>query len=1111
MSTMGLESLIGDLRRLAILEEDQLKALEELSAQGATTGELGRELEQRGWMTPYQVQQVVRGTVERLVLGQYVILDQLGSGGMGHVYKARHRLMHRIVAVKTIRREAITNQASLQRFYREIRAAAQLIHPNVVLAFDADQVGDTHYMVMEYVPGVDLAQFVKEHGALPVTWACEFIRQAAMGLHYAHERGLVHRDVKPSNLLLTWTEGVSHPGMFGGAEPVSMGPQAVVKVLDLGLARLRESEKQHTELTHEGQFMGTPDFVAPEQALAAHDADHRADLYSLGCTLYYFLTGQVPFPGTKVTEKLLKHQLETPISILELRPETPLAVAEIVERLMAKQPDERFPDCAELVMALMPFCQTVGYSDFLETMPKPGDPAAVGDTNTHSLTPPSVENDAMVVLNPSRSVAAEMLEAFPLSSVSKEQPRVEPPRLEPLRIKRPVSRPVVSVRPWYHNRRRVAALVGLLVAVMSSATATVVYTVVKGSDLPSTEAVGAVVTTGDTRPTAAPVPPTPIAPPTRITTKTETPKVIEPVRKPGKYAFVLGISNCDGKDLKDLPKADDDMIAFAASLGSSQFENASVVLMTGKNTGRWRPTRDAILRELRQLLQERIEEDSVLIALTCHVIQFNDKDGECYLCPCDAHVSAADRSSLIPLKDVYEEVSHCKAAFKLVLLDVCRRNPGVRSDLNLKQISEPQQMALPARTAVYFSTSPGDAWDGEKRGYEKDHNRGFFGAINQARRKSQEITEFEVDLERYTQAHVFADVRQIPLRLGRTYGIEPLTCWRKMCEEPAGWPTSKQVVSFKHTQRVTSVAFSPNGLWAVSGGEDDEGPVRVWKLEQFESAVKPIKLNFVDVTQCRARTVSFGPDSDLIVVGTGYGGNYSLNTVRLYRLSEGGQIGKAATTGNYQQHGVTCVALAPDTNSIVASCRDGKLRTGQFKNRELTLSPATGIDNRPLVGVQFTATPNEVVYAVSDGTIRLWNIASGVRRKIWSEPKPIHATAVSPDRKYLLVGGDDGSLRLWDLNNPEMKPVSFTGTPASAIQCIAFTPDGSRAITGSDDGMVRLWDMKSRSLIPDFVCSHDKDTAVNGVAISPDGRFALSGGDDKTVHLWALPPASARR
>ncbi|GIW81283.1 MAG: hypothetical protein KatS3mg105_3090 [Gemmatales bacterium] len=322
--------LIKALRTTKLLTPQQLNEAVALQARFRDPRSLSRELLRRGWLTVYQVNQIMQGKAESLVFGSYVLLERLGEGAMGKVFKARHQTMNRIVALKMIRKERLQHPNALRRFRREIRAMAQLSHPNVVTAFDADQVNGVHFYAMEFVEGEDLGKLVAREGPIPIDKACDYIRQAALSLQHAHERGLVHRDIKPSNLLLSKRD-------------------SVIKVLDMGLARLQQAEDESTQLTQEGVVMGTPDFIAPEQARDSREADIRSDLYSLGCTFFYLLTGQVPFPGKNLTEKLLMHRTEPPPRVEDLRPEVPTAIGVIIRRLMAKDPAERYQTPAELV------------------------------------------------------------------------------------------------------------------------------------------------------------------------------------------------------------------------------------------------------------------------------------------------------------------------------------------------------------------------------------------------------------------------------------------------------------------------------------------------------------------------------------------------------------------------------------------------------------------------------------------------------------------------------------------------------------------------------------------------------------------------------------------
>jgi eukaryotic-like serine/threonine-protein kinase len=288
----AIPGLLDALRSGHLLSLEQLNEVVVGHLQGrfADARALAKELLKRNWLTPYQVNQLMQGRGQELHLGPYLLLERLGEGGAGQVFKARHQKMNRIVALKIIRPELLGDAEVVGRFCREIQVLSRLDCANVVHAYDAGPCGASYFLAMEYVEGTDLARLVKQSGPLPVMQACAYLRQAALGLQHAHERGLVHRDIKPHNLILSLREGR-------------------IKVADLGLARLpRAANEEATaalgaaktggSLTPAGAVvMGTLDYLAPEQALDFHQADIRADIYSLGCTLWYLLIGAPPFAG----------------------------------------------------------------------------------------------------------------------------------------------------------------------------------------------------------------------------------------------------------------------------------------------------------------------------------------------------------------------------------------------------------------------------------------------------------------------------------------------------------------------------------------------------------------------------------------------------------------------------------------------------------------------------------------------------------------------------------------------------------------------------------------------------------------------------------------------
>ena len=266
---------------------------------------------------------------------KYRFLRELGRGGMGVVYQAEQTVMGRTVAVKVINPSVLDHPDALPRFQGEVKAAAKLDHPNIVRAYDAEQVGSMHLLVMEYVEGTSLAELVSKKGPLSVPYACHYVRQAALGLQHAFEQGMVHRDIKPQNLMVN--------------------ARGQVKVLDFGLARMRSARKAGGGLTQVDAFMGTPEYVSPEQATDARSADTRADIYSLGCTLFFLLTGRPPFQEDTLVKLVLAQIEKEPPSLRDVRPEVPAELSAVVARMLAKDPARRFQKPIEVADALAAF------------------------------------------------------------------------------------------------------------------------------------------------------------------------------------------------------------------------------------------------------------------------------------------------------------------------------------------------------------------------------------------------------------------------------------------------------------------------------------------------------------------------------------------------------------------------------------------------------------------------------------------------------------------------------------------------------------------------------------------------------------------------------------
>lgn len=334
-------SFLTGIRQSGLLDAKQFDAaLADLERDGINQEDaaaLAAALVKRGVLTEWQSDKLLQGRHKGFVLGRYKLLSLLGAGEMSAVYLAEHTLLERRCAIKVLPGNRVKDTSYLERFRREAKAVASLNHPNIVRAYDVDKQVEggieIHFLVMEYVEGRNLEKIVTMKGPLRYADAAEYIRQAAEGLNHAHQAGLVHRDIKPENLLIDGN--------------------GIVKILDLGLARLFEqTDEESLTIKHDEKVLGTADYLAPEQAIDSHKVDARADIYSLGCTLYFALTGHPPFTEGTLVQRLFAHQTKSPKPINQERPDAPATLIAILDKMIAKKAADRYQSAAELSIAL---------------------------------------------------------------------------------------------------------------------------------------------------------------------------------------------------------------------------------------------------------------------------------------------------------------------------------------------------------------------------------------------------------------------------------------------------------------------------------------------------------------------------------------------------------------------------------------------------------------------------------------------------------------------------------------------------------------------------------------------------------------------------------------
>lgn len=378
MSNLTAEKFVELVRRSKLVKEDHLQQAVTDCRQlheGVLPDEpqvIAQQLIDAELLTRWQRDRILEGKYKGFFLGKYKVLGLIGTGGMSSIYVAEHTLIQQRRAIKVLPRRRVNDSSYLERFRREAQATAKLDHPNIVRAYDIDNEGDTHYLVMEYIEGEDLQSVVHTQGPLDYPLVADYILQAARGLQHAHEASLIHRDIKPSNLLLD--------------------ERGCVKLLDLGLARFsNDDDKASLTLAYNENVLGTADYLAPEQALNSHTADLRADIYGLGCSMYFLLTGHPPFTGGTLAQRIARHQMEMPPDVRVDRPDCPPDLLEICVRMMNKRADDRHQSAIEVIEDLQAWLASQGLQEGFHrddpqrrprrhALPGSGDATRMGDT-----------------------------------------------------------------------------------------------------------------------------------------------------------------------------------------------------------------------------------------------------------------------------------------------------------------------------------------------------------------------------------------------------------------------------------------------------------------------------------------------------------------------------------------------------------------------------------------------------------------------------------------------------------------------------------------------------------------------------------------------------------
>jgi WD40 repeat protein/serine/threonine protein kinase len=1077
------------LKEPDLLAADQLKELRRLpEAANPDPRALGKVLLQRNWLTKYQINEVAQGRGKGLKVGPYLLVERLGEGGMGQVFKARHLHMGRVVALKLMRKEKLSKPDSVRRFYQEVTAAAALVHPNIVLAFDAGQAGNTHFFSMEYVDGPDLARLVKERGPLPVAQACEYIRQAAVGLQHAHERGLVHRDIKPSNLLVT-TEG-SNP---------------VVKILDMGLARLGDPAAMESHLTRAGQVLGTPDYLAPEQALDARSVDIRADIYSLGCSLYYLLTGRPPFKAEALAQLLLKHQMEKPPSVRALRPDVPEGLDILMQRMMAKKPEQRPATPAEIAYALGMFTGGQAAPAGIQTAP----PVSID-----RIPPPPPAGDTFTELNfddgpASRSGSSPRLRKRVEEEEEEEVPRGRRRDRDRDREEKSSNAPIL-----------IGAGVGAGVVLLGGAILAAVLLSGPGKD------------------------------------NVEKDKGVA-VDKHGKKHEDDKDKDTKGRPIDDeKDKGKGKTIVIKAGTGKP-------VLLRG-HTG---PVRALAVSPDGKLAASGGLDRSVLVwdlANQKELRRIDGLPGEVWslrFAPDNRRLFVSSENSLfehdvVSGKKLGTDRSPgghvCPDGKTMLSFDTMAGRPVTRflSVADMSEVGRPTAGLTGGPYRVSFDAAGANAlvFGEPEEGLHLDLvRRSLKGRLAGEAGKYRIVsTCWGPGPQQVLLGCSDGSIRRISLdnsiksfRIGafhegaiRSIDLSPDgSLAASTCDNVHVYLTDVQ--SRQHAGTFTAHRMAPNkvlfclgGKRLISAGEDNQ--VILWETDRPTSATPPdVPTTPVTPKEVRVRNVAAActipapPGSQ--VAGAAYAaeGPKSISAMGPLVLVHDLDTARLARTRKLDFPVSSPLVLTKDRKRGLAFNAERTLVVFDIDKDEAPKPMAEAHETTPLC---LAVSPNGK-YALSgagtvqmkdgqpvpaDTDVRLWGLAEGkVEHRFTGSATPVVAVAFTDDGKYVLASSQDTPLRVWELESKKL--VHTLGASPTLRPPVRIAPAGnSQVLLGSADGSVRLFDCEKGSDVKAFKGKHEG--AVAALALSPDQKFAFTvGGASRVVEGKVVPSTPTMR
>ncbi len=1116
--TPTLEKFLGLLKSGNLISADDFSRVERQATleDFQEPGVLAWWLLEQKLVTRWQAHMLVSGW-NHFFLAKYKLLDRVGAGGMGTVYKAWQPGLRRIVALKVLSDSLLGNESAVARFHREIQSAAALEHPNIVTTFDADCVKGKHFLVMEYVEGQDLDALLRKRGRLPAAEACEYARQAALGLAHAHGRGMVHRDIKPANLLVAFktssgdsrvtgiltnssttpdgnlTNSSTTPGgtLTNSATNMEEADGPVVKILDFGLARFGAEIQGAAELTQTGQVMGTPDYIAPEQARDTKSADHRSDIFSLGCTLFRMVTGQLPFRGATVMEKLMSRALEEAPRASSLLPGLHPDLDDCIARLLARDPARRYQSADEVALvlgaltsmaslAVAPAAQAGRSGSSLPTPQPPATaPSAVGKIGPMEAPDTEMAQFLAVLADEAKGDSGLGFEAgasthSSIATVAAGATRVDLPRTKMLQTnRRPLGGPHSSSQATGRQKRMTFGVIAISALILVGLAAFIFWQSSASTrldiDWPDDERKGGVLEV-DGREWALSG---------KLTFSGSAGVRKLRLTRKGYLPIEETITLARGATVTFRPEwVPTPVTARRKVLAALKSEVERIRSVAG---GRFPPAGDASRDELeaqfasfrREWMNtaEAAQAETLFRSLPAAADQFTPATISAY----ERRIAAFGRSNGPPPELV-----------------------AVIGDSRLKHSAHIWSIAYSPDETLLAA--------GDEQGYVKVWNPATGEEVNSIKAHENAVYSLAISPDGRT------------LLTGSNDGTAKV--WQLETMQPL------HTLHGDHNQ-VRAVASSSQGDLVATAGLDQT--VKIWNPENGKL------LRTIDGIAGLVSCLAFSPDGKTLAVGCLEPFNaylYDVAQGTLLRTLEGHEHnvyslafhpdGSTLVTGSAditlkwwdtasgkevrtvragQNIGIAAVRYSPDGRTVVAGLGDGTVEFRDAENGNVQQSLRT--DDGNLTTIALSNSGRHVTTAGNSQTIRIWNAESRAERLVTGPA--IRCLAVSPDGRRLALGVRDGVTELWDIAT--RKPVGTLQGTTRRVAGLAFSPDGAWLAAFGDysESTVRIWEVATREVLH---VANVQQGYVRCVSFSPDATTFASGGEDGTVKLWNLRNAN---